>query len=201
MENKIYFKMALSRSLFAIAILVVPYSCTVDFAVPKTKAPVLELAKINNLSSDADISFMSAATEINLEEIRLSEVVQERSINVKIRELGKKLRDQHYKSLLDLTALASRKNIPIPTNLGDKENADYEKLNHLAGETLDREYVNMMVNEHKASIALFEKESKTANDPDIKQWAIATLPEMHTHLDYAIACQGINPMPGDTSGH
>lgn len=133
---------------------------------------------MNSVVTDADITFMNEATEINLEEIRLSEVALERSKNVEIRELGKKLTNQHYQSLLDLTALATSKNITIPTKLGDKENLDYEKLNNMSGGALDREYIAMMVKEHQEAIALFEKESKTGTDPDIKKWAAATLPEM-----------------------
>jgi putative membrane protein len=201
MKNNKFFKTALLRSLFMIAVLIVGSSCMVNMSVAKTGALGVELAGMKVTVTDADISFMSEATEINLEEIRLSEVVKERSKNVEIRELGKKMTNQHYQSLLDLTALAARKNITIPTKLGDKENMDYEKLNHMAGEALDREYIAMMVYEHKEAIALFEKESKNSTDPDIKQWVSATLPEMHTHLDYAVACQGIFPMCSDTGGH
>jgi putative membrane protein len=201
MKNNRFFKTALLRSLFMIAVLIVGSSCMVNMSVAKTGTPVIELAGMKVTISDADINFMGEATEINLEEIRLSEVVKERSKNIEIRELGKKLTNQHYQSLLDLTALAARKNITIPTKLGDKENVDYEKLNHMSGVALDKEYIIMMVNEHKEAIALFEKVSKTGIDPDIKQWALATLPEMHTHLNYAVACQGIFPMCSDTGGH
>ena len=201
MKNSVNLKTALVRSLFMTTVLIVGSSCMVKMTVSKDKTPIVELAGMKGAANEADVNFMSAATEINLEEIRLSEVVLERSKNVEIRVLGKKLTDQHYQSLLDLTALAARKNITIPTKLGDNENMDYEKLNHMAGQTLDREYIVMMVNEHKEAIALFEKATRTAVDPDIKQWAAATLPEMHTHLDYAVACQGIFPMCSDSSGH
>ena len=173
----------------------------VNMSISRYRPPLIELAGMKVAVSDADINFMSAATEINLEEIRLSEVALERSKNLEIRELGKKLTAQHYQSLLDLTAFAAKKNITIPTKLGDKENADYERLNHMSGETLNREYITMMVKEHQEAIALFEKEVKVASDTEIKQWATATLPEMHTHLDYAIACQGILPMCSDSSSH
>jgi putative membrane protein len=152
-------------------------------------------------ASDADIAFMSQATEICLEEIRLSEVALEKGKKPEIRELGKKLTTEHYKSLLDLTALAARKSIAIPIGLGDKENMDYEKLNHMSGTALDREYAAMMVSEHRDAIVLFENESTGATDPDIRQWAAATLPEMHTHLDHAIAALNVLPLPGDSASH
>ena len=196
-----YFNTKFRRTSFIILVLIGSASCMVDFTVPKTRTPNIELSSISVIVTEADINFMNEATEINLEEIRLSEVALQRSINAEIRELGKKLTTQHYQSLLDLTALAAKKNIIIPTKLGVKENVDYEKLNHLAGDALNREYITMMVRKHQEAIALFEKEAKGAYDPDIKQWAAATLPEMHTHLDYAIACQGIFPMCSDSSSH
>jgi len=197
MNHNTQFKM----TLISAAILIALTSCNEQQSNPGTNGFVIELGNMKSAINDADMYFMNEATEINLEEIRLSEVALERSKNPEIRILGKKLTDQHYQSLLDLTALASRINITIPTKLGDKENVDYEKLNHMAGEALDREYVTMMVKEHKEAIALFEKEAKSGTDPDIKKWAAATLPEMHTHLDYAVACQGILPMCSDSSSH
>ena len=202
MKSNTHFKIALMQSLLIAAALIGTYSCTNNDRASCKRTLIMELGNMNSVVvTDADMNFMNEATEVNLEEIRLSEVALQRSKNVEIRELGKKLTNQHYQSLLDLTALATSKNIIIPTKLGDKENMDYEKLNHMSGGTLDREYIMMMVKEHQYSIALFEKESKIGTDPDIKKWATMTLPGMHTHLDYAVACQGILPMCTDSNSH
>jgi putative membrane protein len=43
----------------------------------------------------------------------------------------------------------------------------------------------MMVSDHKDNIKLFEDASNNAKDPDLKNWAAATLPTLKMHLDMA----------------
>ena len=190
MKKLKYFKSAMLLIGFVLTVLVVTSSCS-DTAGPVIANTSAEKTaeKIGAGNDANDINFIVTATGINLEEIRLGEVAQEKGTVKDIRELGKMMVAQHAKVLNGLTALAARKNITIPTMLSDKATADYEKLNHLSGDAFDRQYANMMVDGHKAAIALFEKESAGAIDPDIRQWAAGVLPDLHIHLDHAIACQ------------
>jgi len=190
MKSIKYFKSALLHTGFILAVLIGMSSCGDTPGPISTNSPADKTADAKGPGNDVnDINFLVQATGINLEEIRLGEVAQEKGTMKDIKELGKMMVVQHTKVLSDLTALASRKNITIPTMLNDNATADYTKLNSLSGDAFDRQYANMMVDGHKAAIALFEKESAGAVDPDIRQWAAGVLPGLHTHLDHAVACQ------------
>lgn len=190
MKNGKYYMSVLFYTGFIFAILVGTTSCGDTPGPVISNIPVEKNGDVIGAGNDAnDISFLVHATGINLEEIRLGEVAQEKGTTKDIRELGKMMVTQHTKVQSDLTALATRKNITIPTMMSDNASADYNKLNSMAGNDFNMHYANMMVEGHKAAITLFEKESTGAIDPDIRQWAVAVLPGLHTHLDHARACQ------------
>ena len=146
-------------------------------------------AKFDKSSNEKDAQFLVNAAEINMEEISLGQLAQQKGTSSHVKELGKMMEDAHTKSLADLTALAKTKNISLPTSQTENGEDAYKKLNDKTGNDFGKEYSSMMVNGHKKAIELFEKASTDCTDPYIKAWASATLPTLRTHLDHAMICQ------------
>lgn len=146
-------------------------------------------AKFNKNENENDATFLVKAAEINMEEISLGQLAQQKGNISHVKELGKMMEDAHTKSLSDLTALALTKNISLPTSQTENGQDAYKKLNEKSGNDFGKEYSDLMVNGHKDAIALFEKASTDCTDPDIRAWANATLPALRTHLDQSIICQ------------
>ena len=78
--------------------------------------------------------------------------------------------------------VASSKGMTPPTALDAKHQAAMQKLSALSGEKFDKEYVKMMVKDHKKDVAAFEKEAGRGMDADIKAFAASTLPTLQEHL-------------------
>jgi len=185
-----HLKSVLLHTGFILAVLIGTSSCGDTPGPANTNAAEEKATDVKGAGNDTnDINFVVKATGINLEEIKLGEMAQAKGRMKDIKDLGKMMVAQHTKLLSSLTVLAAQKNITIPTMLSDNATADYEKLNQLSGNVFDRQYANMMVAGHKEAIALFEKESAGAVDPDIRQWAANALPGLRSHLDHAEACQ------------
>lgn len=146
-------------------------------------------AKTDSASSSKDADFLIAAAGINLTEMKLSQLAQQKGIIKEVMALGTRIEEDHTKSFSDETALASSKNIAIPTSdTYDVMNA-YNKLDEKTGKDFDNAYCDMMISSHKDAIKLFEKAATDATDPDIKTWAASMLPSLHEHLTQATACQ------------
>lgn len=83
---------------------------------------------------------------------------------------------------------------PMPMGTGEKNvystlstsaQKKYDELAKLSGEKFDKQYLGTMVDAHKKSIKLFEKESKSGQDAELKTFATNTLPTLKQHLDMA----------------
>jgi len=145
-------------------------------------------AKFDNATED-DAKFLVSAAEINLEEIQLGKLAQEKSMNADVKSLGKMMETEHTKALEDLQALAASKQITLPTSLTDDGMSANNKLMDMKSSKFDKEYCDLMVNGHKDAISKFEKASTDAADSDIRSWAASMLPALRTHLDNSITCQ------------
>jgi len=184
------------KSLILQAIVITPIlfgaSSCMDNKKPEDTKDVAEEhneAKFNNNKQEKDAEFLVKAAEINLDEISLGQLAQQNGRTFLVKELGKMMEDSHTKSLKDLTALAKKKMITIPTSPTNNSQEAYKKLNEKSGNDFDKKYADMMVNGHKEAIAVFEKASTDCNDSDIKESATAMLPDLRKNLDHAIDCQ------------
>ncbi len=136
-----------------------------------------------------DSKFLVSAAEMNYEEIQLGKLAQKNGSTAEVRELGKMMVESHTKFQSDLTSLAKSKSITIPAKATDGANDDHTKLSEKKGNDFDKDYTDQMVKRHKDAISLFEKASTDSEDADIQKWAIATLPDLRTHLDRSVECQ------------
>ncbi len=136
-----------------------------------------------------DKKFLIKVANINLEEIQLGQLAQQNGSLPAVRDMGKMMEDDHRKCMNELSALASKKSVMLPASPNDDAQSDYKKLSEKSGTAFDKDYSDMMVSGHKDAIKLFEKDSATSTDQDIKQWATATLPTLRKHLSTATACQ------------
>lgn len=143
----------------------------------------------DNNRQEEDAQFLVNAAEISLEEIQLGKLAQLKGGTAGVKELGKMMEDVHTKSLNDLKTLANSKMVTIPTSPTDDAQKAYETLNEKSGNDFDKAYADMMVSEHEDAIPVFEEASSDSNDADIKKWAVVSLSNLRTHLDYSIDLQ------------
>lgn len=145
--------------------------------------------RFDTRQQEKDADFLVKAAEINLKEIQLGQLAQQRGGSDHVRELGRMMEQAHSNAQSDLMALAQNKAIVIPTTLTENGRDAYDKLNNESAEDFDLEYADMMVKGHKDAIDKFEKASTDAGDADIRNWASNSLPELRTHLQHSEQCQ------------
>jgi putative membrane protein len=64
-------------------------------------------------------------------------------------------------------------------------NKPLDKLAKLSGADFDREYMKLQVADHDKAVALFEKQSKSGKDAELKAFAARTLPTLKEHQQMA----------------
>ena len=140
----------------------------------------------NNLSSD-DSKFVKEAANGGMLEVELGKIALTNASNSKVKDFGKRMRDDHTKANEDLKKLASSKGVELPTKVEGKAKTTLDRLSKLSGAEFDREYIQAMVDDHKEDVGAFENASQKAKDPDVKKFASQHLPTLKTHLEIAQA--------------
>jgi len=190
MKKISYMKKAILLVTFVAPVLLFA-SCNTrqDLHYTKEVAQERNEARFDDNKQKKDAQFIVNAADINLKQIQLGQLAQQKGSTNHVKELGKMMEDTHTKSQSDLTKLARKKKITIPTSLTDNAQDAYTKLDEKSGHDFDKDYSDKMVSQHKDAIEAFEKATTERYDTDIKNWAIATLPNLRTNLNHSIDCQ------------
>jgi putative membrane protein len=130
----------------------------------------------------ADHKFAMEAAMGGMMEVELGRLAAQKGASDEVRQFGQRMVDDHTKGNEDLMQVASGKGMTLPTALGPKMQAEMQKLSALSGEKFDKEYVKMMVKDHRKDVGEFEKEAAGGMDADIKSFAARTLPTLQEHL-------------------
>jgi putative membrane protein len=132
--------------------------------------------------STADSTFMKKAADGGMAEVELGQLAVQKASGSDVKSFGQKMVDDHGKANEQLKQLAAEKHVDLPQEPGAKHKATKAKLEQLSGADFDQAYVAEMVKDHKKDVAEFQRESKTAKDEDLKNFAIQTLPTLQEHL-------------------
>ena len=134
-----------------------------------------------------DRKFMLTAAQINLLEIQVGKLAQQRGMSTDVRQMGKMLEDDHSKLWNELVELAKRKSVTLPSALDNNSQNDYDKLSNQKDADFDKSFTTAMVDGHKDAILLFQNEAKETKDDDLGKWATQTQPVLQKHLEQAQA--------------
>jgi putative membrane protein len=136
-------------------------------------------------SGASDQQFVKKAAEGGLAEVELGQLATSKASNDAVKQFGQKMVDDHGKANDELKSIAQQKSITLPTELNAKDKAEKARLEKLSGAEFDKAYMQHMVKDHKKDVAEFQKESTSAKDSDVKQFASKTLPTLQEHLQLA----------------
>lgn len=153
---------------------------------PKEVAEDTNEAKFDSIADKKDDSeYLVDIAEVNLAEIEIGKLAQQKSTNPEVKKFGKMLVDEHTKSAGEVSALAKSKNFTLPTSLTEEGQEEYKKLNEKSGLDFDKKFADMMIDGHEKAIEKLQKATKDAKDEDIKLWASNNIAPLTAHLEHA----------------
>jgi putative membrane protein len=133
----------------------------------------------------ADVAFMKKAARGGVAEVEFGRLATAKASNADVKKFGQRMVDDHNKANDQLKQVASDKRVELPQALRAKDKVTKESLEKLSGDEFDRAYMSSMVKDHKQDVAEFERESKAAHDPALKDFVTQTLPTLREHLKEA----------------
>lgn len=138
--------------------------------------------KFESNKAKEDAAFAVEAANGGLLEVQLGTLAVTKASSPRVKQFGQMMVEDHTEVNNELKALAQRKNITLPTVMGDKHQRKYDNFAEKSGSDFDKAYMDLMVEDHKEDIRKFEEQAKDGNDPELKAWASAKLPTLQQHL-------------------
>jgi len=138
-------------------------------------------------STNYPATFAVKAASGGMMEVELGTLAQQNAQNPRVKAFGAMMVKDHSKANKELMTIATSKTISIPGKVSEEHQNHIDEMKKLKGADFDKHYMDMMVNDHKEDIDLFETASKNIEDQDLKAFALKTLPILNMHLDSAKA--------------
>ena len=138
--------------------------------------------------SPTTADFVKEAATSDMLEIAAAKIAEEKG-GAPEKKFASQMITDHTKTTSDLKALVSSGDVKaeIPGSLDDASQKKLDKLRDTKPADFASEYDPMQVSAHKDAVSLFERYSKSGDNPKLKDWAGKTLPALQHHLEMAQA--------------
>jgi len=130
-----------------------------------------------------DSTFVVTAASDGMAEVNAGKLAQQKASGTRVKNFATMMVTDHSKAGSELAALAKTKNIALPSTPSAEQQKMADDMNKMSGKDFDKDYVAGMVEGHEKAVKLFTDASNNCKDPDIKAFAIKTLPTLKMHLD------------------
>jgi putative membrane protein len=138
-------------------------------------------------ASAADETFVQKAGQGGAAEVAAGNLAKAKGQSDAVKQFGAQMVTDHTRANDELKSIASGKNMSVPAAPDEKHQKALSKLEGMSGADFDRAFKKQMVDDHQATIKLFEQQARSGKDADLKGFAAKTLPDLKHHLEMAKA--------------
>ena len=135
----------------------------------------------SKIAQDSD--FLNAAAEGGMMMVQMGKMAQQKATSKDIKGFGNMMISDHSEVDNELRSLAQKNDINLPDTLNKDKQDKISDLAKLSGKKFDKQYVDMMVDDHQNDVDKFKDEAQNASSPQVRQWAAKTLPTLQKHLN------------------
>ncbi len=135
--------------------------------------------------SSAEGDFVQRAAMDSRAEVELGNVAQQNASSDAVKQFGQRMVQDHSKASKELERLVSKKGIALSKTVDEEQRTDAVKFSKLSGPNFDRAYMREMVDDHKKTLEEFQHQADNAQDPDVRSFAVNSLPNLQDHLRQA----------------
>jgi putative membrane protein len=137
------------------------------------------------LVSGDDKTFATEAAQGGMAEVQMGQLALQKASSPQVKEFAQRMVTDHSQANQDLMQLAKADNLTLPTQLDPKHKSEMDRLSAMSGDAFDGAYMQHMVQDHKKTVADFQKQAQSGSDPALKSFAQKYLPIIQQHLQMA----------------
>jgi putative membrane protein len=135
--------------------------------------------------SGADKTFATEAAHGGLAEVQMGQLALQKASSPQVKEFAQRMVTDHTQANQDLMQLGKSEHLTLPTQLDAKHKSEMGRLSAMSGNAFDAAYMQHMVQDHKKTVADFQKQAQSGSDPALKSFAQKYLPIIQQHLQMA----------------
>ena len=133
----------------------------------------------------SDSGYIREAASMNLLEVRLGKLAEQRSSNSAVKQFGQQMVSTHGSMGQQWTSLARKNGLPTTATLSSIQQQSADQLSKLSGADFDRAYMNAMVADHEQDAGTLQRIGAAAQSAEIRQLAATGLTTTQEHLTRA----------------
>ncbi len=153
-------------------------------------------APMQNVSTQ---QFVQMAAMSDLYEVESSKLAAEKAQSQETKRFAKEMIEDHQKTTQELKSHVQKTNlsgVSMPTQLDQKHQQMLNELKQASGQQFDALYEDQQHQAHMQAINLFRSYGQTGDNPELRQWAQKTLPELQKHFQKTEALMKDNKTTG-----
>ena len=132
-----------------------------------------------------DEDFLIKATTQSGGQMKLADYAAKNASDAKVREFAAGLSKDHDAMIKGLTDHAKRLKVAVVIGKDKETSERLDRLGRAKGVEVDLEFLQDVIDTHKAMISMFEAEIKDATDANMRTFAKENLTGLKKHLDEA----------------
>ncbi|MFE9692636.1 DUF4142 domain-containing protein [Micromonospora sp. NPDC005806] len=133
--------------------------------------------------STQDTQYLQALHQVNLSEITMGNLAQQKGQHQQVKELGKQFVTDHTQLDQTVKSTAQQLNVQLPANPTTDQQKVINKLNNLSGAEFDKAWVTAELAGHVAAIQATQTEISQGSEQSVVALAQDALPVLQAHLD------------------
>jgi putative membrane protein len=133
----------------------------------------------------ADAEFIRDVDADHFLEIRLGRLAQTKGRDQAVRQFGRRMVQDHTTLQRQWTSMASRNGMDRKSGMGPRHRSKLTRLEKLSGREFDREYMTLMVQNHKDYLDYWRKEGRAAKSEPVRELVNRGIPMLERHMSEA----------------
>jgi putative membrane protein len=133
----------------------------------------------------SDYDFAVAASTGGSFEVAAGRIAAARGTLPAVKQFGEQMANDHSKAGDKLKDIVTSAGGALPAQPTAKQQKELDRLNTLNGSEFDKEYVALMVEDHKKDLKEFQKAAKRSDNYQLKSFAGETAQTVEHHLTLA----------------
>lgn len=181
-----------------------------DTSAPMTGSPAANSSlDLENLDAD---QFVKIAASSGMYEVQSAQLALDKNVPDPLQQFAQRMIEDHGKANDRLEQVAKDAGITVPDQMMQKHQDMLAKLKGLTGQDFVTAYSQQQLQAHQNAVDLFQRASKSLDNPQLQQFAQDTLPVLEQHLSMIKSHQtngsqgnmtqpGANPTGNPTRGN